>query len=94
MKSFVAFLLFVVWSGTLVSQQLSQTIRGKITDKFTQQPIIGANVILQNSNPIVGTVTDIDGNFRLEEVPLGRQNIRISFIGYNEILLQIGRAHV
>ncbi len=87
MKSFVAFLLFVVWSGTLVSQQLSQTIRGKITDKFTQQPIIGANVILQNSNPIVGTVTDIDGNFRLEEVPLGRQNIRISFIGYNEILL-------
>src|SRR5690606_18549929 len=62
--------------------QRTQTIRGKLTDEQSESPLIGANVILVGSNPFIGSSTDLDGNFRLENVPLGRQTIRITYLGY------------
>ena len=40
-----------------------------------------------DSNPLIGTTTDLDGEFNLENVPIGRQNIRISMIGYGSYLV-------
>ena len=62
--------------------QYTQTIRGTITDKDSHSPLIGANVILVNSNPVVGVITDKDGNYRLPNVPIGRQAIQVSYVGY------------
>jgi hypothetical protein len=62
--------------------QPTQTIRGRVTDKESKSPLPGATIILLNSNPLVGTVTDLDGNFRISGVPVGRQGISISYIGY------------
>jgi hypothetical protein len=39
-------------------------------------------VLLVGSDPPLGTTTDMDGRFRLEAVPLGRQQLQVSFIGY------------
>jgi len=50
-------------------------------------PLIGATVILLNSDPLVGTTSDIEGNFRLENIPLGRQSLRVNYLGYKEITL-------
>ena len=60
----------------------TQTIRGTIYDAVSGYPIVGATVILVNSVPKTGTTTDINGKFELRKVPLGRQSIEISYLGY------------
>jgi hypothetical protein len=44
-------------------QEITQTIRGTVIDKQTRIPIPGASVILLNSDPLLGTATDIYGEF-------------------------------
>jgi len=68
--------------------QITQTIRGTISDRDSKYPLIGVNVVLKNSDPLKGAVTDMDGNFVLTEVPTGRQTLSISMIGYKEVLAE------
>ena len=35
-----------------------------------------------NTDPAIGTTTDIDGNFTIENVPVGRHTLKVSFVGY------------
>lgn len=73
--------------STLLFAQNAQTIRGTITDKTAKYPIIGAAVVLKQSAEIVkNTVTNVDGEYRLEDVPYGKYTIEVSFIGYQTIL--------
>ncbi|MGB0863407.1 MAG: TonB-dependent receptor [Saprospiraceae bacterium] len=64
----------------------TQTIRGNIKDKVTQQSIIGATVVVSSvkNEGILATSTDLAGNFEIENVPLGRQTIRCTFVGYQD----------
>jgi len=62
----------------------TQLIRGKVIDGDTQIPLIGATVSLLNLEPILGTTTDVEGIFRLEKVPIGRINLVISYLGYQD----------
>ncbi|MBT7827679.1 MAG: carboxypeptidase-like regulatory domain-containing protein, partial [Bacteroidetes bacterium] len=39
-------------------------------------------IIVLNTNPLKATITDIDGNFNIENVPLGRFNIQVNYLGY------------
>lgn len=64
------------------SPALTQVVRGKITDIDSQEELIGATIQVVGSNPIIGTTTDIQGNFRLNEVPLGRVSLKVDYIGY------------
>jgi carboxypeptidase-like protein len=52
------------------SRSFKQTIRGVVIDEDTKSPLIGTNLIIQNSDPILGTVTDTDGKFKIENVPV------------------------
>ena len=68
--------------------QPTQTVRGKMVDKESKFPLIGVTALLvNNAAQPVGTVTDVDGNFRLPNVPVGRQTLRFTLVGYKEILL-------
>ncbi|MBN2519377.1 MAG: TonB-dependent receptor [Bacteroidales bacterium] len=64
-----------------------QTIKGKVVEQNTEFPLIGATVVLVGSNPVIGTVTDTDGHFRLENVPVGRQSLQINYLGYKPRLI-------
>jgi hypothetical protein len=66
---------------------LVQTVRGQVVDMNTESPIPGANVILVGSDPVKGTQTDINGNFEIPGVPVGRQNLEVSFTGYNKAII-------
>jgi len=79
--------LFILPSVSLAQKTYTQVIRGNVLDKYTSMPLPGANVILLNSEPLIGTTTDEQGTFRLEKVPIGRQSIRVSFMGYKEQVL-------
>ncbi len=77
--------IIITTIGLYAQNELTQTIRGVIIDKQSQTVLPGASIILSGSNPTIGTTADIYGNFKLERVPIGRQSINISFIGYNSI---------
>lgn len=69
------------------AQNPSQIIRGNIVDKESRQPLAGANVVVVNSQPLLGTVTDVNGNFRIANVPVGRKALKVTYIGYNDIYI-------
>ncbi len=86
MKTSILTILFVALSSALMAQ-LTQTIRGRITDRDSRQALIGVNVLLPNEDAFTGTTTDMNGAFRLENVPVGRVSLRISYLGYETIEL-------
>lgn len=69
------------FTSNLFAQQ-TQTVRGRVIDKATQQPLPGATVVIPNTNPLKGTTTDIDGWFKIPGIQIGRVNIDINFMGY------------
>ncbi len=64
-----------------------QTIRGVLRDTDTKKPLIGATIVVFNSDPLIGSLTDIDGRFRLERVPIGRASLKISYVGYEPLTI-------
>lgn len=82
----LSLLLLIVISNFVFSQQV---VKGKIVDKESKFPLPGVNVAIISVDPIIGTVTDNNGNFKLENIPVGRQSIKISFIGYAPVVQTI-----
>ncbi len=78
------FLLLTLPAHLFSQEKYAQVIRGTIIDKITRLPLPGANVVLMNTDIPQGISTDANGVFRLENIPVGRQNIRVSFMGYQE----------
>ena len=77
------------------SAQSTQTISGKVFDEASRAPLTGAVIVLVGATA-TGTVTDIDGNFSLAGVPIGRQSVKVSYTGYedrvmNDILVTAGK---
>ncbi len=56
-----------------------ETIRGKVVDSETKEPLIGANILFVGTES--GTITDYEGNFTAD-VPEGANAIEVSYIGY------------
>lgn len=72
------------------AQPLTQTIRGNVTDAITKEPLIGASIMVLDMAETTGTISELDGQFLLEKIPVGRHSIQCSYIGYEtqvEILL-------
>ncbi len=69
--------------------QTSYTIEGKV--KGSNEPLIGANVVLKESNNnqnTLGASTDINGSFHIQ-APKGKYNIEITYIGYTKYVAQV-----
>ena len=76
--------LFLTLPMALLAQQ---TVRGTITDKDSKQAIPFANILLKDSNPPIGTTSDENGKFTLSDVPIGKQTLILSFLGYETFTL-------
>ena len=87
-RVFITGFFFSFFCGASFAQQLTQTVKGNVFDKNTRETLVGATVILVGSDPLIGTVSNLDGHFTLERVPVGRQTIQISFIGYETFYVQ------
>lgn len=88
-KIYLTILVSILFSISVFSQnQNMQTIRGRLVDSQSEIPIVGATVMIFDNSNIPVTATDSKGEFTLENVPLGRQSVEISFIGYNTISLR------
>jgi hypothetical protein len=80
-------LLLFLFGVALPAQTLTQTVRGKIVDKQLKTPLLGALVAITDLVPPQGTATDINGQFKITQVSVGRHSFKINMIGYREILL-------
>ena len=83
-------LLFVALLVTPIftfAQDLTQTIRGRVVDNESEMSLPGAAVIVTSLNPAIGVSTDFDGYFVIENVPIGRHNLKVKFVGYEEVNL-------
>jgi hypothetical protein len=88
MKRIIVLLTIGLVPVLLMAQELTQTVKGKITDADTKGPLPGANIVMLNGgNMLKGTAADANGNFKIENVPLGRQSFKITFLGYEDVIL-------
>jgi hypothetical protein len=78
-----------ILAGTeaLAQTPITQTIRGTVIDHTSRYPLVGAAVLLVGSDPINGTSTNANGEFVLQNVPLGRQTLEFTFLGYQKRVL-------
>ena len=86
-KITLATLIIAMFTTIAFSQRLTQTVRGTIIDNDSKLPLPGAVVIISDTDPIVGTTTDMNGEFRLQNVPIGRISLQLSYLGYDAITI-------
>jgi len=84
-KTALGVILFFLIATYSLAQSLTQTIKGQVTDEQSGSPIIGATVMVANIDPLLGAITDVNGFFRIENVPIGRQTIQVSYTGFKPI---------
>ena len=73
---FVMLLLLTSFSALLAQA----TITGSVADSAKGDPLIGANVYLVGT--ALGSVTNVEGAYRIVGIPEGSYTLRISYIGY------------
>ena len=86
-KRAVLALMMLTASVITAFSQSTQTIRGRIVDEVNNTFLVGVNVVVigpDGQYSSLGTTTDEDGNYRITKVPLGRQTIKITYIGYED----------
>ncbi len=78
-KLIIIFFL-IVFSVTLFGQQSKGTIKGKVIDIETKQPLIGVNVFISSIN--TGSATDENGIYEISNLNVGSYTVVFSYIGY------------
>jgi len=81
--------IFLIWISQVVlaqtGKELTQAVRGVVTDRSSGQPLASATVAIARIG--LGTTTDREGKFVLEQVPIGRHTISAGSIGYETVVM-------
>lgn len=70
-----------------ISQASNGTLRGKVVDSETGEGLIGATVRVLDTR--FGSNTNLDGDFQIDAIPVGRYRLSISYVGYTGDTLSI-----
>lgn len=77
--------IVILFTSTTLGQ--SGSLQGKVVDKLTGEKLVGANVLVVGT--VIGAATNIDGEFKITGIPVGKRIIKISYIGYKSTELEI-----
>ena len=77
------FFLLMLFISLFKSNSFAQSgvVQGRVVDFTSGEKLVGANVMVKGT--VIGAATNVDGEFRIEGVPVGNQIIRTSYLGYN-----------
>lgn len=78
---------------TIVTNSFGQVaVQGRVTDKESGEGISFASVAFfspKDSTLIEGVVTDFEGNYRFDNLQVGRYYVRVTSLGYEEIVTNV-----
>ena len=79
---------FILAANVFVFSQ-SGTLKGKIFDTETKEPIAFANVVFELGGAQKGGATsDFDGNYIIKPIPPGTYDLKATYVGYNTVLVR------
>ncbi|RJQ61816.1 MAG: TonB-dependent receptor [Stygiobacter sp.] len=85
-KLLFALLVILFLSASSIGlAQAKGIISGKVTDKSTNEDLIGASVLIVGTT--TGASTDLDGTFALKSLVTGNYQLRISYISYQTLVV-------
>ncbi|THU31179.1 TonB-dependent receptor [Niastella caeni] len=88
------FVICSLMTVRLQAQNNTQTVKGIVIDKASEKPLAGVSVTVAGMS--IGTTTDSTGSYKLANVPVGRQRVSFTSVGYKpvsipEVLVTIGK---
>lgn len=82
-KNYVVLLLALLFAPVAFSQASSGTLKGKVTDAESGEPLPFVNVVVfLNGNQVTGGNTNFDGEYTIKPIAPGDYDILYSFVGY------------
>ncbi len=79
--------LVLIASLSVFSQ--SGTLRGKVIDKTTKEPIPFVNIIVElGGTQAGGTTSDFDGNYTIKPITPGKYDLKATFVGYKPVQIK------
>ena len=69
---FLGIALFISIYYSAIAQELTQVIRGQVLDIESETPLAFATITVVTTDSLIGTIADINGQFRFKEIPVGR----------------------
>ena len=79
----VLFVCLAIWT-----YGQSGSLKGKILDAGSKEPIPFANVVVEQSGSMVGGgISDFDGNYTIKPIPAGKFTVKASYVGYKTLQL-------
>ena len=85
LRNYILLLCSFFFISGLSAQLSSGTLKGKVIDKDTNEPLPFANVvILQGNQQIGGATTNFDGEYTIKPIAPGTYDVKCFFVGYND----------
>ena len=79
--------LAIVLATSMLAFAQQGRLKGKVTDE-TGQPVSFANIVLEKGGTMIGGATsDFDGNYDINPIPPGTYDLKATFVGYNNYVL-------
>nr|MBP7473607.1 TonB-dependent receptor plug domain-containing protein [Prevotella sp.] len=94
MKKYFILLLFTVFSVYTIAAPMYQktSLKGHVADAADKAPLVGVTIYIPELS--VGTTTDIDGNYVLEDLPCKQITLQVSYLGHQTIIEKLNLASV
>lgn len=87
MKTLLSFLSVLCLSISVIAQT-GKPIRGIAIDNASGEPLVSVTIQVLNTNSPKGVLSDIDGNFSIDGLPVGRYDIQASYMGYEPMIFR------
>ena len=77
-------ILFIAFLLPFIAEAQTQIVAGKVYDEASKAPLAGAVVVVLNSTPQKGAVSDETGRFRIDSVGIGHHSFKITYLSFEE----------
>lgn len=78
--------LSLILSNYIYAQHV-QTVKGTVVDVETKVRLVGVSVGIMDVKPSIGNVTDENGRFAIEGVPVGKHTVQLTYVGYKTVTI-------
>lgn len=83
---FPVFFIVLVNAASPAKAWADGVIKGVVLDKKTQETVIGATVMVENTT--TGAATGVNGDFRIERIKPGKYNLKITCVSYAPVIVE------